>query len=409
MSNLWDILDVAICSIPVYSSLTCVMLMVLTYRDNINSYEKRIKFLLVFYFLFAFSIWGGTITLNYNHSLFAYLNPFYYLSLLLASVCLYHIVFYLTATSRSARFPMWHYLPPLVLFFLFLCWSFFVPYEVRYAIIRGNDTIIPEYKYYSLFSTSKYFLRIIYLLIYVFLCFYKLSIYSKKNPIRYRHDYRRYTTWLLYMMSISIVVLVVAIIYKVLPGSYILKAFRDTMISLLIAIAHIMLAYNVIRRNYLLLFLEDGVPGSNVESVEDITVGNNDDAVDNFPHVSSKRPYRRQRKAVSNGTNATDSLSRKDFEDYFKRYKPYLDPGFKITDLIAPLEVNRTYISRFINMEYGMNFNQYINSCRLKELDILLTLKSNNGKNLGVLVSQAGFGSFRSYIRARDMNKSKRL
>jgi len=32
---------------------------------------------------------------------------------------------------------------------------------------------------------------------------------------------------------------------------------------------------------------------------------------------------------------------------------------------------NRTYISAFINREYGMNFNRFINNYRLKEIERL--------------------------------------
>ena len=400
-TNLLNVLDVVICTIPVYSSVTCVMLMLLTYRDNVNSYEKRIKFLAVFYFLFAFSIWGGTILLNYSYSLFVYVNSFYYLSLLLASVCLYHIIFYLTATSRSERFPMWHYLPPLIIFFLFFSWSFFVPYEVRYAIIQGNGIPDPEYKFYSMFSISKYFLRIIYLVVYVSLIASRLYFYSKKIQEHYKHDCRRYTLWLWYLVSIGILAIVVAFISQILSNSCVLKFFGDTFITLLIAVAHITMAYNIIRRNYLLLFLTD---------VTSINTLENRSGIITYPAgelangTSLKRKtYTRKRRVITEKEGTDNTLTTKQLENYFRKNKPYLNPNFKITDLVEPLEQNRTYISRFINEEYGINFNQYINNYRLKELEILLALKSNNNKDLETLVAQAGFGSFRSYIRAKQM------
>ncbi|MEI3096093.1 MAG: hypothetical protein V8T33_07025 [Parabacteroides distasonis] len=43
----------------------------------------------------------------------------------------------------------------------------------------------------------------------------------------------------------------------------------------------------------------------------------------------------------------------------------------RITDLAAGLSTNRSYLSAFINKEYGMNFCRLINRCRLMALDRL--------------------------------------
>ncbi len=78
-----------------------------------------------------------------------------------------------------------------------------------------------------------------------------------------------------------------------------------------------------------------------------------------------------------------------------------LDPDLKIGDLLLPLGTNRTYLSNFINSNYGTNFRGFINRCRIEELGRLAALPGNKGKNIAELVPQAGFGSYRSYLRAR--------
>lgn len=103
-----------------------------------------------------------------------------------------------------------------------------------------------------------------------------------------------------------------------------------------------------------------------------------------------------------------NNLTKKQFELYFKDYQPYLNPDFRITDLIEPFEMNRTYISRFVNREYDMNFNRYVNRCRLQKLEILTGLISNKGKNIHDLLKLAGFGSYRSYMRAK-MKEEKEI
>lgn len=64
-------------------------------------------------------------------------------------------------------------------------------------------------------------------------------------------------------------------------------------------------------------------------------------------------------------------LERQRVEKYLENEKPYLNPEFKITDMAKDLFSNRTYISAFINREYGMNFNRFINNYRLKEVERL--------------------------------------
>ena len=110
---------------------------------------------------------------------------------------------------------------------------------------------------------------------------------------------------------------------------------------------------------------------------------------------------RYQQKLKNKKSTAGNNLTKKQFELYFKEYKPYLNPYFRITDLIEPFEVNRTYISRFVNKEYGMNFSRYVNLCRLQKLEILISLPSGKGKSIQDLLKLAGFGSYRSYMRAK--------
>lgn len=190
-----DVIQIIAYSIPVYSSITGVLLMILTYRDCISHSERRIKFLLIFYYIFASFIWLGTIAFHYSPSFFVYLNPLFYLSLLLASVTLYHFIFYLAATRKDEHFSMWHYFPPIVIFIIIFIWSLFIPYDIQYAIVAGNDTIIPEYKYYSMFYTAKHTLRIIYLAIYIFLCSHRLYFYSKVVISSHGSEYKKYIFW----------------------------------------------------------------------------------------------------------------------------------------------------------------------------------------------------------------------
>lgn len=82
--------------------------------------------------------------------------------------------------------------------------------------------------------------------------------------------------------------------------------------------------------------------------------------------------------------------------------KTYLSPDLKITDITAPLNTNRTYLSAFINQEYGMNFSRYTNSLRLKEVKRLATEPQFSDRTLNAIVRETGFGSYNSYRRAKQ-------
>ncbi len=81
--------------------------------------------------------------------------------------------------------------------------------------------------------------------------------------------------------------------------------------------------------------------------------------------------------------------------------KPYLNPNLKITDMMGYLKTNRTYLSAFINKEYGVNFSSFINMYRLEELDKLLANPKYTSYNNLYLITLAGFGSYDSYLRAK--------
>ena len=93
-------------------------------------------------------------------------------------------------------------------------------------------------------------------------------------------------------------------------------------------------------------------------------------------------------------------LTKKQFEAYLCKERPYLNPNLKITDLAISLSTNRTYLSGFINRVYGISFRQLINLYRLKEADRLGL--SSDTDNITNIAQKAGFGCYRSYLRTKN-------
>lgn len=78
----------------------------------------------------------------------------------------------------------------------------------------------------------------------------------------------------------------------------------------------------------------------------------------------------------------------------------FLDPNLKVTELVKLLNTNRTYISKVINDEFGMNFNDLINLHRINYAKDMLNKQVNNKYHLEAIAQMSGFGSLNSFTRA---------
>jgi len=147
------------------------------------------------------------------------------------------------------------------------------------------------------------------------------------------------------------------------------------------------IVYNILQKNYRFLYKSDQYK---------ILVSNGQIlAVRTEHHKAEKSTLQ-----VNENLYHNSIVNQKEFEEYFKIHKPYLNPEFKITDLTEVLNTNRAYLSKFINETYGVNFKQYLNTWRMKEVESLLQMEEEKNTT-EELVKQAGFGSIRSYWRAK--------
>ena len=88
--------------------------------------------------------------------------------------------------------------------------------------------------------------------------------------------------------------------------------------------------------------------------------------------------------------------------------KPYLNPNFRLTDLRQVLPMNRTYLSQFINTEYGCTFYQFVTNYRIREAQQLMT--NHPEMKLADVAALAGFSSpvVFSRIFTKEMNMTPR-
>lgn len=120
---------------------------------------------------------------------------------------------------------------------------------------------------------------------------------------------------------------------------------------------------------------------------EDINIEENDKEVDNGSGDNKSR------------TQLRNERLKVELEALLEIEKIYLNPELKITDVCCMLLTNRTYLSGFINQEFGLSFNELINRYRTLQA---ISLMKNDSQNLTLndIAIASGFGSISSFTRA---------
>lgn len=377
--------NIFISSIPVISPLTWALIMFIALRDSIGKLEKRVKTILAFYYLSVAVNWTLLAIYIYEPQWAPLVSSVTLLFFIVTATLFYHFVYLLTITDKDDTFPLWHYLIPLAIVIVLQVWSFFVPSEIQIELYKGRGVLNPDYLAYSIFFLSKPYIRVVFSFVYTLLAIYRLRKYMKSQL-----SIQKPEKWFSLLIALSVALLVISIIAVLVNRGTFYSSIAVIFNILIMISLHITVGYNVIRRNFL-LYIPISLHEENLTTRED-------------KEGSGKREYRRRTevKISPDGKMIFGKLSKTTFESYFKKHKPYLDPQLKITDLLEPLRTNRSILSGFINKTYGLNFNRYINRCRLKELERLQHMPGNTGKDLGELIRKAGFANSRNYNRSLE-------
>jgi hypothetical protein len=389
MYHLLDYIYLAEYIAPACSALSCAVLLLLSYGHNYTHTEVRIKKIAIFYLCASFFSWTATSAYLFFPEAFVPIQSLLYLSLLYAQVLFYRLFHLLTGTNNRKRFSPLHYLIPAVICAVLVIWSFFVPYEVQLDIVTGRGKVIPQgYGAYSLFFMSKLPVRLLYCVFYTTLTFWRLAKYYKRINAS-SSLVRKPAGWIFLLVLLAVTSAVVSTVAGLMRSAGLYLSLFGSIASVALFAQHIVLTFTVIRRSYILYIIR--FPGQEQEALPGQTAGTDE--------KKPRKPYSR-----------TDGrlLTRHGFDAYIRKHKPYLNPSFKITGLVEAMEINRTYLSKFVNRTYGVNFNRYVNLCRLRELDRLVNLPSNKGTPLGKLVCEAGFADMKHYRRTLATEKEEK-
>jgi AraC-like DNA-binding protein len=71
----------------------------------------------------------------------------------------------------------------------------------------------------------------------------------------------------------------------------------------------------------------------------------------------------------------------------------YLNPELRITDLAEKISLSPNYVSKIINENAGMNFNDFVNQYRVNEVIGKFRNKEHLKKSIYALAQESGFKS----------------
>ncbi len=99
---------------------------------------------------------------------------------------------------------------------------------------------------------------------------------------------------------------------------------------------------------------------------------------------------------IKNGQN---ELLKNKLVRLFTEVEVFKNSDLRITSVSESLKTNRTYISKLINDEFQMNFNEFVNKYRIKESKKLLRDENKDLYTMEYIAEKAGFGSVNSFTR----------
>lgn len=317
----------------------------------------------------------------YQYSLFTRYSILYCASASYTVVIFYH--FFCFATQPGKKFSLTHYLWPAMSCVALLVVNIFFP---DFWMQAGNRlslwTALIFCVYYNLLSLYK---------IYRF----QLTLSAASGDTGAVNN-ERALPFILLTLLYPLVLLVFQLAFGPEPG---IAASLLIMACIVLALMmNIPLGYAIISH-----YAENSMTGVLLFVSAGISISEEPKASGPVETVSSQSQTNIPYPAQASHNRKNKKLDRRIFEQYFRKEKPYLDPHLTIYDLVEPLQSNRTYISKFVNSTYDMNFTSYINLCRLKEMKRLQSLPDNrkNKKSITELALQAGFGNYDSYYRAK--------
>ena len=362
---------------PVISSLSCAVMLAI-YRHRHGKQDENILYrLLIAYFLAISLLWAISLVYVYFPMLYVRINILYFIGLLWGQVVFYQFIYTLTRLPGEKRFSRFHYIIPLVIVGVFAVWSAFVPFDVQVQLVVSRGEPVPGYEAYSRLFTSRLAFRGVWNIVYTALAWWRLLAYRRTITDYSSNADRSSLAWVALLLVISFSLVPPSLLSVIYSKKVLISSILLLLPQLLLVVQHAIVCYNMAVGNFVVIRYP--------EEEED------------YPVLPETTPVTEEERAAR----------RRKFEKYMNEHRPYLNPELQISDLALICRTNRTYLSRFINREYGMNFSRYINLLRFQEMERL-----RNDLTCAHLAEEeracmAGFGNFRGYTKMKKQMKEE--
>lgn len=327
------VIESIVFTIPIVCALMCMVLVLMdASARRRNKQEMGLRLFLALTYAVTSLGWLGIVFYFADSRLFESYKMVFLLTLMFDQVMIYRFVCIITGTDGQHEFHPMHLFVPLVFAVISLEWDIMVPLFVVYNAV---------YPLLNVLRIKRY----------------------REFVVDYSSDASRTSLRWLYIIQILILITIPLPLAMILLDSEISQfGYWPCLGALPYFINYLILCYNLLNNNYLIVPTED---------------------------EAGKNEY------------WSEVLSRRQFDEYLMKKKPWLNPNLRVTDIAAELHTNRCYLSSFIKKEYNMNFCRLINQYRLQELD-RLRLSSLIGEVPNIeLVMMSGFANYRSYLRAK--------
>jgi AraC-like DNA-binding protein len=344
-------------SLPVIVAATGLLMLCLSCRDSASKRETALNKSLAVYFMLTSGGWTG-IFLFFTHSVaFTAVLPVYAFCVLAIPAGLYGFIGQMEDGKRRVTWRSQHSAVPCLTAVAALTIILFFP--------RLTETFSHRILYTLRFLTS-------------------LLYFTATVALLYRHQFEQqlampgsrlapalWTRIFVGMMFIHLFNAAAPVI--IAREQYPYAVFTG---SLLIVLQMAVLLYNTLCRHY--------------EMVKPVRGG------------AEEAPETEKTPLPSLAASPVFALTRRNFEAFMRKNRLYANPTLSLDDLTGQLGVSQPALTAFIRQTYGTNFRGFLNAERLREVERLRALPSGTGVLLADIVARAGFGSYRSYQRAKN-------
>ena len=360
-----ELLKYILISIPMISSMTCGIILLVVFYKNLSRIEIPILRTLGGYYGVLILLWFLD---NLTQDLLLiriHLLPLMLLFVALSQVFFYHFVCFFTPTKK--KFNNFHYVQAFLLGIL--------SYAILCVLLKTEGFQTLDHQY--LFAKSLGICITTCVGYYTLLFWIRMYRYHQGKPVVKIQQY----TWIhLLLLGKTLFSLLIYFNDR--------SVFIYCLLVLVLFFQHVVVTFNLLQEKNKMRIPQMYKTNVMLSSGQIICV----DQAGAFNYDVAETTL------VYPNEMANNLLTQEEIVAYFTKNKPYTNKNFRLDSIVNHFGVNRTYVSKFINVTYNCNVSQFINYWRLKEVEYLQQIEKEN--SIEHLVVKAGFSDYRHYVRA---------